>query len=145
MTRIATDSSSARAPAWSCSKSTRARARGFVDGVAWDEAIEALVLCLAPSAPHLAEELWERLGRQYSVHQQAWPTWDAELAAAAVVTLIVQVNGKVRDRLTVAVGLGEEEARAAAEDSARVAAQLTGMSIRKVVYVPDKLINLVAS
>ncbi len=124
---------------------TRARARGFVDGVAWDEAIEALVLCLAPSAPHLAEELWERLGRQYSVHQQAWPTWDAELAAAAVVTLIVQVNGKVRDRLTVAVGLGEEEARAAAEDSARVAAQLTGMSIRKVVYIPDKLINLVAS
>ena len=121
------------------------RERGCVDGAAWDEAIEALVLCLAPSAPHVAEELWERLGRPYSVHQQAWPAWDAELAAAAAATLVVQVNGKVRDRLTVAVGLGEEEARAAAEGSARVAAQLTGMSIRKVVYVPDKLINLVAS
>ena len=121
------------------------RERGFVDGAAWDEAIEALVLCLAPSAPHLAEELWERLGRPYSVHQQAWPAWNAELAAAAVVTLVVQVNGKVRDRLTVAVGLGEEEAQAAAEGSARVAAQLTGLSIRKVIYVPDKLINLVAS
>ncbi len=119
--------------------------RGLVDGSAWDEAIEALVLCLAPSAPHVAEELWERLGRPYSVHQQAWPAWDAVLAAAAAVTLVVQVNGKVRDRLTVAVGLEEDEARAAAEGSARVAAQLTGMSIRKVVYVPDKLINLVAS
>ena len=123
---------------------TRERERGAVDGAAWDAAIEALVLCLAPSAPHVAEELWERLGRPYSVHRQAWPAWEVALTAEEEVTLVVQVNGKVRDRLTVAVGLGEAEARAAAEGSLKVAAQLEGASIRKVVYVPDKLINLVA-
>ena len=123
---------------------TREREAGPVDGAAWDEAIEALVLCLAPSAPHVAEELWERMERPYSVHQQAWPAWEAELAAEEEVTLVVQVNGKVRDRLTVAVGLGEAEAQAAAESSTKVAAQLEGASIRKVIYVPDKLINLVA-
>ncbi len=121
----------------------RERDAGPVDGAAWDEAVQALILCLAPSAPHIAEELWQRLGRPYSVHQQAWPAWDPELAASETVTLVVQVNGKLRDRLTVAVGLPESEARAAAEASANVAAHLAGVAVRKVVYIPDKLINLV--
>ena len=78
------------------------------------------------------------------MHQQAWPAWDPQLAASETVTLVVQVNGKLRDRLTVPVGLPESEARAAAEASANVAAHLAGAAVRKVVYVPDKLINLVA-
>ena len=122
---------------------SRARDDGAVDAAAWDEAIESLVLCLAPSAPHIAEELWERMGRPYSVHTSKWPGWDAGLAQEESITLVVQVNGKVRDRITLAADISESDARTAAEDSARVQAHLVGKSVRKVIYVPEKLINFV--
>ena len=121
----------------------REREAGVVDGAAWEEARESLVLCLAPSAPHLAEELWERMGRPYSVHTSAWPVWDADLAREESITLVVQVNGKVRDRIALAAGVSESDARAAAEASEQVQAHLAGKSVRKVVYVPEKLINFV--
>ena len=121
----------------------RERDAAPVDGAAWNEAIDALLLCLAPSAPHLCEELWAYRGRPYSVHQQPWPVWDPAWTATEQITLVVQVNGKVRDRLTLPAGISESEARAAAEASANVAAFTAGRAVRKVVYVPDKLINLV--
>src|SRR5690606_16221952 len=77
---------------------------------AWREAMRTLVLLLAPSTPYLAEELWERLGQPYSVHQQSWPQYDPELAAAEMIELVVQVNGKVRDRLEVPADITEERA-----------------------------------
>ena len=121
----------------------RERDAGPVDAAAWDEAIDALLLCLAPSAPHLCEELWALRGRPYSVHQQPWPDWDPAWTATEQITLVVQVNGKLRDRLTLPASLTEAYARAAAEASVNVQAYTAGHALRKVIYVPDKLINLV--
>ena len=122
----------------------RARERGEAGSPAWNEAVEALVLMLAPIAPHLAEELWERLGRPYSVHEQAWPRWSAELAAEETTEIVIQVNGKLRDRLQLPIGLGEEELRRHALASARVQAAIGAREPRKVIVVPNKLVNVVA-
>ncbi len=81
---------------------------------AWDEATEALLLLLAPACPHIAEELWARTGRPYSIHRQAWPTWDEAVAAEETITLVVQVNGKVRDKIEVPVDVDEATARSLA-------------------------------
>jgi leucyl-tRNA synthetase len=110
---------------------------------AWDEAIETLILMLAPGCPHVAEELWARLGQPYSVHQQDWPTFDPELAAEEVVTLVVQVNGKLRARLEVPADIGEEQARAQALADENVQRHVEGREIRKVIYVPGRLVNIV--
>jgi leucyl-tRNA synthetase len=110
---------------------------------AWDEAMEALLLLMAPSFPHISEELWARMGRPYSIHQQTWPTWDPELAAEEIVTIVVQVNGKVRDRFDADVDISEEEAKtqALATDGARK--YLDGKKPVKVIYVPGRLVNIV--
>ncbi len=107
------------------------------------EALRTLTLLLAPITPHLAEELWERQGGAYSVHQQSWPQFDPALVAEETVTLVVQVNGKLRDRIEAPADLGEEAARELAARSERVAPFLAGKALRKVVYVPGRLINIV--
>jgi len=114
-----------------------------VDPSAWQEAVETLLLLLAPSAPHLAEELWERTGRPYSVHTQRWPQYDPDLATEEAVTIVVQVNGRVRDRITVPAESSEEEVRARALASARVREHVQGARISRVIYVPGKLVNVV--
>ncbi|MBI3910415.1 MAG: leucine--tRNA ligase [Armatimonadetes bacterium] len=121
----------------------KARGTALAGSGTYREATRALTLMLAPGAPHLAEELWERLGQPFSVHQQAWPTWDEALAAPAEIEIAVQVNGKVRDRITVAVDAPEAEVTAAALASERVQAQLQGRPPRKVIYVPGRLVNIV--
>ena len=123
---------------------SRAREGGPADAAAWQEAVESLLLMLAPLAPHIAEELWERIGRPYSVHTQSWPAWDHDLAREEEITLVVQVNGKVRDRIQVAAGIAEEEAKRVALESAQVRRHLEGQEIRRVIYVPGKLVNIVA-
>jgi leucyl-tRNA synthetase len=110
---------------------------------AWDEAIRTLILLLAPSTPHLAEELWERIGGPYSVHQQSWPAWSEELAADEMVTLVVQVNGKVRDKIVVPVDLPEEEARRLALECPNARRHYEGKEIVQVIYVPRRLVNIV--
>jgi leucyl-tRNA synthetase len=122
----------------------RARKRGAAGSPAYREAIETLALLLAPIAPHLAEELWERLGRPYSVHEQPWPHWSAELAAEETIEIVIQVNGKLRDRLHLPAGLGEEELRRQALASAKVQAAIGAREPRKVIVVPNKLVNVVA-
>jgi leucyl-tRNA synthetase len=124
---------------------THARDAGAVDRDAWIEGIESLLLMLAPSAPHIAEELWERTGRPYSVHTQSWPQWDKDLAREEEITLIVQVNGKLRDRIQVAVDIDEERATELALASAAVRKHTDGKQVRRVVYVRGKLVNVVAS
>jgi leucyl-tRNA synthetase len=109
----------------------------------WREATETLTLLLAPGAPHIAEELWHRLGREYSVHTQPWPTWDEGLAAEDTIEIAVQVNGKVRDRVTLPAAASEADALAAAKASARVAEHVSGKTIVKEIYVPGRLINFV--
>jgi leucyl-tRNA synthetase len=110
---------------------------------AWREAVETLVLLMAPSTPYVAEELWERLGMPYSVHRQSWPTYDEALVAESLVEVVVQVNGKVRDRLMLAADAAEPEAVAAALAAPKVAEALAGADPRKVIYVPGRLVNIV--
>jgi leucyl-tRNA synthetase len=112
---------------------------------AWDEAIKTLLLLLAPCCPHIAEELWARTGRPYSVHQQSWPEYDASLAAEEVITLIVQVSGKVRARIEVAASIGEEEAKATALADENVQRHIEGKEVRKIIYVPGRLVNIVVA
>jgi len=111
---------------------------------AWEETVESLLLLMAPCCPHVAEELWARTGRPYSVHQQSWPTWSEELAAEEVITLIVQVNGKLRDRLEVPVDISAEAAKELALASGGAQRQLEGLEVKKVIYVPGRLVNIVA-
>jgi len=121
----------------------KAKETPVVQSAAWPEAVHALILMLAPIAPHLAEELWQREGQPYSVHQQSWPKWDEAAAADKVITLVVQVNGKVRDHLSVPAGASEEKARELALASEKVQRSIASQSIVKVIYVPDKLLNIV--
>ncbi|MHB1317538.1 MAG: leucine--tRNA ligase [Anaerolineae bacterium] len=111
---------------------------------AWQDAIRSLVLMIAPITPHIAEELWERLGGEYSVHEQRWPEWDADLAADEIITLIVQVNGRVRARIEVPAEIDEQAARDAALTHENVQLHLQGHEIQHVVYVPGRLVNIVA-
>ncbi|MGI6368603.1 MAG: leucine--tRNA ligase [Anaerolineae bacterium] len=110
---------------------------------AWQEALHSLVLMLAPIVPHMAEELWERLGGAYSVHDQRWPQYDETLAADEVITLIVQVNGRVRARMDVPASIDEAGARDAALAQDNVRLHLEGQEIGQIVYVPGRLVNIV--
>ena len=103
-----------------------------------------LLLLLAPTAPHLAEELWQRTGYDYSIHNQLWPQWDKELAKDEEITLVVQVNGKLRDRITVSTSITEAEARQLAMERQQVKAHLEGKEVIKTIYVPGRLVNIVA-
>jgi len=114
-----------------------------VSDFAFQEACEALLLLLAPIAPFLAEEVWTLKNRNYSVHQQSWPKFDEALAADEVITLVLQVNGKVRGRITMPVNLTEEQARQVALESEAVQKYLEGKPPRKVIYVAGKLVNVV--
>ncbi len=109
----------------------------------WDAAVRTLVRLLNPLAPHIGEEMWERLGEQGLLADAAWPAFDAEAAAEPMVVLVVQVAGKLRDRIEVDAGLSEADATRAALASGKVNAALNGRGPSKVIYVPDRLINLV--
>ena len=114
-----------------------------VNSSIWQECVEKFLLMLAPMAPHVAEEMWERTGHAYSIHQQLFPTWDDELAAEEEITLVVQVNGKVRDRIPVPAGIAEADARELALGSQRVQSHIDGKTLKNVVYVPGRLVNVV--
>jgi leucyl-tRNA synthetase len=103
------------------------------------------LLLLAPIAPLLAEELWQRIGEPYSIHQQAWPHYDADIAADQTITLVVQINGKVRDRLEVRADISEEEAKAKALASEGAQRYIDGRTPRQVIYVRGRLVNIVIS
>jgi len=105
--------------------------------------VETLLLLLAPACPHIAEELWARTERPYSVHLQAWPEWDEDVAAEEMITLIVQINGKVRDRVQVAVDVDEETARMLALETDGAKRHTSGKTVRKVIVVPGRLVNIV--
>jgi leucyl-tRNA synthetase len=110
---------------------------------AWNEAIDTLLLLLAPVCPHITEELWARRGKPYSIHQQAWPAYDAQAAADEVITLVVQVNGKVRDRLEAPVDVAQDKAIELALATDGVKRHIEGKAVAKTVYVPGKLVNII--
>jgi leucyl-tRNA synthetase len=105
-------------------------------------ATEAAVSLIQPYAPHMAEELWERLGHE-RLWEASWPQADPALLERETFELVVQVNGRVRDRVEVPVGLGEAELLERAKELPRVRAHLDGKEIRKEIVVPGKLVNLV--
>jgi leucyl-tRNA synthetase len=109
----------------------------------WDRSVRVLLKLLNPLAPHACEEMWERLGEKGLLADASWPEYDAAVAAEPKVVLVVQVGGKLRDRLDVDAGLSEAEATKVALASDKVRAALNGGKPSKVIYVPDKLINLV--
>ncbi len=117
--------------------------RGSDDPGAYAFAVDTLLLLLAPMVPHVAAELWERRHPGEHVHEQSWPKADPELAAVETVTMVVQVNGKVRDRIEVDAGVDAAEMERLALASAKVQAALDGRSPRKAIPVPPKLVNLV--
>jgi len=109
------------------------------------EAIETLVLLMAPFAPFLAEQAWEQLGHSISVHTQTWPRYDAALAVDETVEIAVQVNGKVRDRLTMPAAATEEQVQVAALAAPGVQKHIAGKSIQRTIYVPGRLVNIVCA
>jgi len=102
-----------------------------------------LLLCLAPFAPHLSDELLQRLGFAESSYKIAWPVADESLAREDEITIPVQVNGKLRARVTVAAGSDDATIRTAALSHAEIAAQLGESEPKKVVVVPGRLVNIV--
>jgi leucyl-tRNA synthetase len=122
----------------------KAREAGAVGTSEWDEAIDIYLRMLAPVAPHIAEELWtEVLKKPYSIHQQPWPKVDEEAAKEDEITIPIQVNGKVRDRIVVPADAGEEQIKSAALASEVVQKFLEGKPPRKVIVAQKKLVNIV--
>ena len=122
-----------------------ARRSDAVSAGVWDEAVTTLLLLLAPIAPHVTEELWRLRGNKKSIHLASWPTVDEEAARDDVVTMVIQVNGKVRDRIEVAADIGADEAEAAALGADRIQTWLDDGEVRKVIARPPKLVNIVVS
>jgi leucyl-tRNA synthetase len=121
-----------------------AQKQGAAGTDAWSEALELYLLMMAPAAPHITEELWtEILEKPYSIHNQPWPEADREIMKKEEITLIVQVNGKLRDRIVVPVDITKEEAEKTALASGGAAPYLEGKQVKKVIVVPGRLVNIV--
>ena len=107
------------------------------------EAVDTLVLLLAPFIPHVTEEMWQELGHTQSVHKQMWPTLDEKALVADETTVVVQVNGKMKDKVVLPMNTDNAEAEKAALALPKVAEAVSGKEIKKVIIVPNKLINIV--
>jgi len=122
----------------------RAREAGAAGTPEWDEAVEFYVKMLAPVCPHIAEELWTgHMRKPYSIHQQPWPKADAAAAREDVIEIPVQINGKVRDRVSVPADAGENQIRSAALASEIVKKYLEGQEPKKVIVVQKRLVSVV--
>lgn len=115
----------------------------IVTSPVWREAVETLVLLMAPATPYVAEEMWEMLGNEFSVHQQNWPVYDAALATEATIEIPVQINGKVRDRIMVPSNATAEEQEDLARGSEKISSLLEGKVTVKVISVPGRMVNIV--
>ncbi len=109
----------------------------------WNQALTTFTQLLAPFAPHIAEELWQRLGHEGSVHQSDWPSYDQQYLVEDMMTVVVQVNGKVRAQLSLPADADEAVVLAAAREDAKILAMLDGQEPKKSIYVPKKLVNFV--
>lgn len=109
----------------------------------WPFVLSSLLQLLAPFAPHIAEELWQELGNKGSIHTSEWPTWDESLLVSDTMTIVVQVNGKVRSQLVITTDSTEQAVTSAAKADKKVAGYLDGKDIKKTIYVPGRLVNFV--
>jgi len=111
--------------------------------VAFRNTLETMMQLLAPMAPHITEELWHLTNHTGSIHETAWPDYDEALTQDETFTLVVQVNGKVRERIEVAADTSERDIRMLALSNPRVASFIGEATVQKVIYVPGRLINIV--
>ena len=107
------------------------------------ETVETVILLLAPIVPHITEELWSLIGRREALADVPWPAFDPAVASEEVITIVIQINGKVRSRISVPADEEGEQIKALARTDERIAAQIAGKKIVKEVYVPKKLVNIV--
>lgn len=117
--------------------------KDFADGAGWRFVLESLAQLIAPFAPHIAEEFWRELGHKDSIHVDHWPKWDEKYLTSDTMTIVVQVNGKLRTQLEVAIDADKEEILAAARADRKVTGHLQGAEPKKSIYVPGKLVNFV--
>ena len=126
----------------------RARGTAVAGSAEWHESIRLTILMLAPLAPHIAEELWSRrlaeAGQEWrSVHLESWPSWDLALVVEDTIELPVQVNGKLRDRVTLPMGISQADTERAVMDREKVRANLEGKEVVRVIHVAGRLVNIV--
>ncbi|MCL0031884.1 leucine--tRNA ligase [Dehalococcoidia bacterium] len=121
----------------------RIRENKDVSAHIWNETIEKLLLMLAPIAPHLTEELWAVTRHSYSIHNELFPLWDDDVAKDQDITLIIQVDGKLRDRIEVPSTIEESDAKQLALASPKIVNYMAGKTIKHIIYVPGRLVNLV--
>ncbi len=119
------------------------KAEAFGTHEVWQEALEALVTCAAPFAPHTSEDLWFQLGHSASVHRDTWPKYDERYLAEDTVTIAVQVNGKLRGTIQASADADETQASEMAKADPKITGHLDGKQIIKTIYVPAKLLNFV--
>ncbi len=121
----------------------KARESGSIPSDKWQEAIRTLLLLLAPSAPHMTEELWQLLGYPYSIHNQLWPIWNEEKTRQQEITLVVQVNGKVRTRIDVPATATREDIISVVLDDDKVSSYIQGKEMVDTINVPGRIVNVV--
>ena len=110
---------------------------------AWSDALEVLLMLLAPFAPHITEELWSELGHEESIHVHPWPIWDEKFLVEDVVNIVIQVNGRLRDEVAATVDIGDKELEELARAQAKIAPYLKDGEVKKVIVVPGRLVNFV--
>jgi len=110
-----------------------------------EEAVESLLVMLSPFVPHIAQELWEALGHEDTLYNKAWPGFDARWAEEQEATIAVQVNGKLRATITVPKDADQASVEALAFAETNVKRFMEGAQIKKVIYVPNKIINIIAA
>ena len=116
---------------------------GFASVNAWRSGLENMVKLIAPFAPHFAEELWQQIGHEESIHLAGWPAYDEQYLVMTEQTIGVQINGKIRSEVTVATGADEQTIVSAAQSDPKIINSLAGSIVRKTIYVPGKLVNFV--
>jgi leucyl-tRNA synthetase len=116
---------------------------GFAGKAQWQFALESLVALVAPFSPHMADELWHQLGRETSVQRDSWPQWDETYLVTDTITVVIQVNGKVRAQLEVPSDIGEDDVKAMALKAENVTRFVGDKKPAKVIYVPGRLVNIV--
>ncbi|HEX8182485.1 MAG TPA: leucine--tRNA ligase [Candidatus Saccharimonadales bacterium] len=109
----------------------------------WKPTLESLVQLLAPLAPHITEELWQQLGHDVSVHTSSWPVYDEQYLRQDSMTIVVQINGKLRAEISVSSDASQDDIVSMAQSDSKVVAYIAGQMIRKTIYVPGKLVNFV--
>ena len=119
------------------------KTQAFGQHAVWQEALAGVVACIAPFAPHISEELWHQLGHSTSVHRDSWPKFDEQYLVADMVTVAIQVNGKLRGTVSAPTDSTEAMVAKLAKADTKVASNLADKQVVKTIYVPNKLLNFV--